>query len=331
MTGITKFTKTGVFSALNNLNDISLNKKYSQMLGYTQEELEHYFKVYIKETSKEIGISEEELLKGLKEYYNGFSFDGEHYVYNPFSILKFFEEKEFQNYWFESGSPSFLYEYIKGRKITYEDLVKETVSAMDFSTREIEDANANIFFTQAGYLTFKGKERYLLEEEYILDYPNIEVKSSFSKLILEANYNIENSKIKELCKTIIKSIQRNDIKTVIEEIKKVISSIPYNLHKKEERYYHSLIYTILAMTGLNVRAEELTNLGRSDIIIEFNERVYIIESKLDKSAEEAIKQIKEKKYYEKYRGKEIYLIGININSEKRNIVDYIITSLREGF
>ncbi|KAF2955447.1 hypothetical protein AS160_10145 [Marinitoga sp. 38H-ov] len=107
-------------------------------------------------------------------------------------------------------------------------------------------------------------------------------------------------------------------------MKKLISSIPYNLHQKEERYYHSLIYTILAMTGLNVRAEEMTNLGRSDIVIEFNEKVYIIEAKLDKSAEEAIKQIKEKKYYEKYRGKEISLIGINISSEKRNIDDYII-------
>ncbi|MBM7558829.1 ATP-binding protein [Marinitoga litoralis] len=331
ITGITKFTKTGVFSALNNLNDISLNKKYSQMLGYTQEELENYFNEHIKETSKEMGISEEELLKGLKEYYNGFSFDGEHYVYNPFSILKFFEEKEFKNYWFESGSPSFLYEYIKNRKITYEDLVKDTVSAMDFSTREIEDANANIFFTQAGYLTFKGIKKLGLKKKYILDYPNIEVKSSFSRLILEANYGLKG--LDEAENIIYEKIYNNDIKGLIEEIKKVISAIPYNLHQKEERYYHSLIFAILAIAGLNVRAEEMTNLGRSDVVLEFNESVYIFEAKLDKSAEEAIKQIKEKKYYEKYKGKEIYLIGINVNSEKRNIEDYIIekgTSLREG-
>ncbi|OQY10609.1 MAG: AAA family ATPase, partial [Marinitoga sp. 4572_148] len=117
ITGITKFTKTGVFSALNNLSDISLNKKYAQMFGYTQEELEYYFKDYIKELSEEMGITEKELLKEMKKYYNGFSFDGEHYVYNPFSILRFFNEGKFQNYWFESGSPSFLYEYIKGKKI----------------------------------------------------------------------------------------------------------------------------------------------------------------------------------------------------------------------
>ncbi|WP_129408485.1 ATP-binding protein [Marinitoga lauensis] len=322
LTGITEYTLKSVYSGLNNLNSISFDKNYSNFLGFTQKELEFYFKDHIKETSEEMGISEEELLKGLKEYYNGFSFDGEHYVYNPFSILKFFEEKKFQNYWFESGSPSFLYEYIKNRKITYEDLVKETISAMDFSTREIEDANANIFFTQAGYLTFKGIKKLGLKEKYIFDYPNIEVKSSFSRLILEANYGLKG--LDEAENIIYEKIYDNDIEGLIEEIKKVISAIPYNLHQKEERYYHSLIFAILAIAGLNVRAEEMTNLGRSDVVLEFDERVYIFEAKLNKSAEEALAQIKEKKYYEKYKGKEIYLIGININSEKRNIDDYII-------
>ncbi|KLO24184.1 ATPase AAA [Marinitoga sp. 1197] len=326
ITGITKFTKTGVFSALNNLNDISLNSKYSQMLGYTQKELEKYFSNYIKETKKEMNISEEKLLEEIKRYYNGFSFDGEHYVYNPFSVLKFFDEKRFKNYWFESGSPSFLYNYIKGKKIEYEELVKTTVNAMDFSTREIEDANANIFFAQAGYLTFKGIEKIGFEEEYILDYPNLEVKNSFSRLILEANYGFDGVVIKELSRRIIKSLLKNDIEGLIKKIKTIISAIPYNLHKKEESYYHSLIYTILASAGLNVTAEELTNLGRIDLVLEYEDKIYIFEIKLDKSATDAISQIKEKKYYEKYidNASEIYLIGVNINSEKRNIDDYIV-------
>ncbi|ABR30387.1 ATP-binding protein [Thermosipho melanesiensis] len=328
MTGITKFTKTGVFSALNNLNDISLNKKYSQMLGYTQEELEYYFKEHIEETAREIGMGKEELIENLKEYYNGFSFDGRRSVYNPFSILRFFEEREFKNYWFESGSPSFLYEYIKGRKVTYEELVKYPVSAMDFTTREIEDANANIFFAQAGYLTFKDVRRYGFEEEYILDYPNIEVRNSFSKLILEANYGVEKEKIKEVNREIIKSLEKNDIRRMIEEIKRIISSIPYNLHRGEERYYHSLIYTIIASAGVNVTAEELTSIGRSDIVIEERGKVYIFEIKIDKGAREGIRQIKEKRYYEKYVGKEIYLIGIKISSKERNIEEYVIEKIK---
>ncbi|BBE29911.1 ATPase AAA [Tepiditoga spiralis] len=326
MTGITKFTKTGVFSALNNLNDISLDKTYAQMLGYTQEELEKNFKEHIKETASEMKMEEKELLKNLKMYYNGFSFDGENSVYNPFSILQFFKKRKFQNYWFESGSPSFLYEYIKGKKIRYEDLVKYPVSELDFSTREIEEANASIFFTQAGYLTFKGKEQYGMEYEYLLDYPNIEVKNSFSKMILEANYELERGKIKEINKTIWKAIKEKDIEGIIKEIKRIISAIPYNLHKKEESYYHSLIYTILASAGLNVTAEELTNLGRSDIVIE-EDIIYIMEIKIDKSAEKALTQIKEMKYYEKYKGKEIYIVGININSEKRNIDEYKIEKI----
>ncbi|BBE29896.1 ATPase AAA [Tepiditoga spiralis] len=324
MTGITKFTKTGVFSALNNLNDISLNKKYAQMLGYTQEELESNFKEHIKETAVEMKMEEKELLKNLKMYYNGFSFDGESSVYNPFSILRFFNERKFQNYWFESGSPSFLYEYIKGKKIRYEDLVKYPVSELDFSTREIEEANASIFFTQAGYLTFKGIKRLGLREKYILDYPNIEVKNSFSKIILEANYGIR--EIEQIETTIYERIYEKDIEGIIKEIKRIISAIPYNLHKKEESYYHSLIYTILASAGLNVTAEELTNLGRSDIVIE-EDTIYIMEIKIDKSAEKALNQIKEMKYYEKYKGKEIYIIGININSEKRNIDEYKIEKI----
>ncbi|WGS64686.1 ATP-binding protein [Marinitoga aeolica] len=330
ITGITKFTKTGVFSALNNLNDISLNRKYSQMLGYTQKELEYYFNNHIEETAKEMGISKEELLKEIKTYYNGFSFDGEHFVYNPFSVLRFFDERKFQNYWFESGSPSFIYEYVKGRKIEYEDLVKYTVDSLDFTTREIEDANANIFFAQAGYLTFKGIKKYGITEKYILDYPNLEVKNSFSKLILEANYSL-NEETYEKIYEIYELVEENRIEGLIKEIKRIISAIPYNLHQKRESYYHSLIYTILASAGLNVTAEELTNLGRSDLILEHNDKIYLFEIKLDKSAKEAIEQIKEKKYYEKYMSKnnekEIYIIGINIDSEKRNIEDYMIEKL----
>nr|WP_239525658.1 ATP-binding protein [Marinitoga litoralis] len=325
ITGITKFTKTGVFSALNNLNDISLDNDYSQMLGYTQEELEYYFDEYIKETSEKLEITKNELLQEMKKYYNGFSFDGEHFVYNPFSILKFFQKKEFENYWFESGSPSFIYEYIKGKKVTYEDLTKYPVSAMDFSSREIEDAKANIFFAQAGYLTFKGIKRYGLRKKYILDYPNIEVKNSFSELILEANYGLE--EIEEIENIIYELVEKNKVEDLIEEIKRIISAIPYNLHQNRESYYHSLIYTILASAGLNVTAEELTNLGRIDLVLEHNDKIYLFEIKLDKSAKESIEQIKEKKYYEKYKNYEVYIIGVNINSEKRNIDEYIIEKI----
>ncbi|WGS64412.1 AAA family ATPase [Marinitoga aeolica] len=310
ITGITEYTLKSVYSGLNNLMKISFDKNYSNFLGFTQKELEYYFNDHIEETAKEMGISKEELLKEIKTYYNGFSFDGEHFVYNPFSVLRFFDERKFQNYWFESGSPSFIYEYVKGRKIEYEDLVKYTVDSLDFTTREIEEANANIFFAQAGYLTFKGIKKYGITEKYILDYPNLEVKNSFSKLILEANYSLNEESYEKIYE-IYELVEENKIEELIEEIKRIISAIPYNLHQKRESYYHSLIYTILASAGLNVTAEELTNLGRIDLLLEHNDKIYLFEIKLDKSAKEAINQIKEKKYHEKYKIKnnEIYIIA----------------------
>jgi hypothetical protein len=328
LTGITKFTKTGIFSSLNNINDISLDKQFSTMFGYTQEELESYFKEYIDVTSKELNIEKSILLDEIKKYYNGFSFDGDKFVYNPFSILQFFQKKEFKNFWFESGSPFFLYQYLKEKKVTYKDLTSYPVSELDFSSHEIEDAPPNIFFAQAGYLTFKKRIYYGFEYEYILDFPNLEVKNGFSKLLLEASYDIPRNYIKEADRNIYLAFSNNNIDMAFDEIKRIISSVPYNLHKKEESYYHSLIYTILASSGLNVKAEEASSTGKSDIVIEFNNRVYIIEIKMDKSAKSALKQIKEKGYFSKYTQKKIILIGLNVNSEKRNIDELLIDEVK---
>ncbi|BBE30067.1 ATPase AAA [Tepiditoga spiralis] len=325
MTGITKFTKMGVFSSLNNLRDISISKQYSQMFGYTQQELEIHFNNYIEMTKDVLNLSRVDLLKKIKKYYNGFSFDGEQFVYNPYSVLNFFSEKKFSNYWFESGSPTFLYEYIKGKDITYDELTKVTVSELDFSTREIENARPRIFFIQSGYLTFKGIDKY---NKYIIDYPNLEVKNSFSKLLLEANYDIREDILNNSEAIFKNAFFENNIDNVIDEIKRIIASVPYNLHKKEESYYHSLIYTILAASGLNVRAEELSFNGRSDLIVEFDNFLYVIELKKDKSPDFALEQIKEKGYYKPYVDKyDIYLIGININSDKKNIESFKVEKI----
>ncbi|WP_459997239.1 PD-(D/E)XK nuclease domain-containing protein, partial [Marinitoga arctica] len=121
---------------------------------------------------------------------------------------------------------------------------------------------------------FKGIKRYGLVKKYILDYPNLEVKNSFSKLILEANYGLTEDEL-EIVNEIYIKIAENDIEGLIEKIKKIISAIPYNLHKKEEKYYHSLIFTIIASAGIDIKAEELTNLGRSDLVIDFDDRIYL--------------------------------------------------------
>ncbi|HOX65829.1 MAG TPA: AAA family ATPase, partial [Thermotogota bacterium] len=180
MTGITKFTKAGVFSTLNNLDDISYTERYATMLGYTQEELEQDFREYIEEGIRLTGRSREEYLEEIRRYYNGFSFDGKAFVYNPFSILGYFRNYRFKNYWFETGSPYFLAEYIKRHEIEIDELMEYPISESLFSAYEIEAAPAASFLTQSGYLTFKG---YREKRGYELDFPNQEVKDAFSQLL----------------------------------------------------------------------------------------------------------------------------------------------------
>ncbi|BBE30239.1 hypothetical protein OSSY52_03800 [Tepiditoga spiralis] len=188
LTGITKLTKTGIFSSLNNLNDVTINKKYSQMMEITQEELKEGFKDHIEETTKELNLNRKELLEKIKEHYNGFSFDGIKSVYNPYSLLKFFDVQEFKNYWIESGTPQYLIEYIKKHKVQTEEIIGEYVTETSLTTYEIENAPPIVYLIQSGYLTFKEKHEYL---GYKVDYPNKEIKESMSELLLTGTYEIE--------------------------------------------------------------------------------------------------------------------------------------------
>jgi hypothetical protein len=319
MTGITKLTKTGIFSTLNNLRDITTNKNYSQMMGVTQNELEYYFQDFISETSKELNIDNEKLLEKIKENYNGFSFDGKNFVYNPFSILHFFQDKEFKNYWIETGTPQYLSEYIKKHKIQLEDITNKYIDESKLTTYEIENAPPIIYLIQSGYLTFKDKKEYL---GFLVDYPNREVKESMSELLLEETFNISEENLKQ---NIIISLQNKNIEKVIEEIKIIFNKIPYNLFQEKESWYHSIILTIFWACGLKAKAEVPGNLGKSDIELEFENDIYIIELKKDKP-EKSIQQIKQKEYSEKYK-KSITIIGIEIDTTKRNITNYIIEKL----
>jgi hypothetical protein len=155
LTGLTKITKAGVFSALNHLDELSTKPKFSAMLGYTQEELETYFGEYLQRGAAELGISREELVAQVKDYYDGFSFDGKHFVYNPFSILNFFDEYQLKNYWIGSGISSALTEYIRIHQIKPEDYLNSYIRDEVLTAYEIEKAPPKSFLAQSGYLTFK--------------------------------------------------------------------------------------------------------------------------------------------------------------------------------
>jgi len=336
ITGITKFTKVGVFSTLNNLDDISTWDDVSQMLGYTQEELERDFDAYLEACEKSLDMNKQELFDEIKEYYNGFSFDGRHFVYNPFSILNFLNKHEFDNYWVESGSPSFIVKYAKHHDLKPDKYLGKYVQKTILSTYEIEQAPPVSFLIQAGYLTFKGYNKNL---GYLVDYPNKEVRDTFSELLMISEYNHDFQEANDIREEIRQALKNRDFERLYEQMRRTFSNIPYTVfepRKKDaaaeterayierlEGFYHSVILTMLWAAGVNVRAEELTALGRSDLILEYEDDVYIIELK-KQSPEVSLKQIRDKGYGTKYGDRKLYLVGIEIDDENRNVSGYRI-------
>jgi len=336
ITGITKFTKVGVFSTLNNLDDISTWDEVSQMLGYTQEEIERDFVPYLEKCADSLEMKKQELFDAIKQHYNGFSFDGKHFVYNPFSILNFLNKGQFKNYWVESGSPSFIVKYAKRHEIRPDKVLGKYVSETILSTYEIEEAPPVSFLIQAGYLTFKD---YKPGEGYLIDYPNKEVRDTFSELLMISQYNHDFQEANDIREEIRQALKNRNFQRLFEQMRRTLSNIPYTIfepRKKDEAaetnrayierlegFYHAVILTMLWAAGVNVRAEELTALGRSDLILEYEKDVYIIELK-KQPPEVSLKQIREKEYGVKYSDRKLYLVGIEIDEEIRNVSNYRI-------
>ena len=316
ITGITKASKVSIFSDLNQLTDLTLNSEMSDMLGYTKEDIAEFFPERIEKVREELELTEEEFWSKLQEWYNGYSWNGQDFVYNPYSILNFFFNNEFDNYWFESGSPSFLIKYMKENNLKESKFNKVRVGKNFHSKYDIEESPPYSFLWQAGYLTIKEK----VENTYLLEYPNKEVQDSMNDILLTTYYNLEEEVKGEITLNLRRAIKRNDIDTIIQEFKRTLSSITFHQHIKKESYYNTAIYTLLRGTGINAKIEEATSKGRSDLVIEEKEKVFVFEFKNDKP-EVGIEQIKEKGYAEKYDKKKFF-VGIELDFDKRNIVDY---------
>lgn len=323
ITGVSKFSRISIFSDLNHLKDITINPRYSKMLGYTQEEIEHYFSHYIADWEKKNGQDRQVLFEKLKDYYNGYSWDGINFVYNPFSILSFFDNYLFDNYWFATGSPTFLVNILKKTGVSVDRYEHMRVNGnffekFDIGTIGVDNISSLLF--QTGYLTIKE----INDQVYILSYPNREVKTAFLQYLLESFSNKPGDETNEIALKIKQALAEKKIDDFIRDIKALLSSIPYNIHiENREAYYHSLIYIVLKISLMDVHAEIQTALGRSDIVVSIDRYIYIIEFKIG-SGQEALDQIEEKQYYSPYLGKNktIILLGIGFAETERNIRDW---------
>jgi len=317
LTGVSKFSKVSLFSGLNNLEDISLDKRYATICGYTHNDI----KLHFEERLDGVDLDE------LKKWYNGYNFLGEG-VYNPFDILLFFSKgKIYSHYWFETGSPSFLIEVLREKSFFLPKLENLEINESDLGSFDIDDIKIETLLYQTGYLTIKEVETVFNQRTFYLTYPNLEVRTALNERIFK--YLLTDSILKR--GSSLKAIQRKDMEAFKNSIFQVFATLPYNSYTKNdmhhyEGYYANIIYSYLSGLGIEFRAEDVTNHGRIDLTIATPDmsQVYIIEFKVVENENrdgKALEQIKEKKYHEKYMNKaeEITIIGIEFSKKDRNI------------
>jgi len=332
LTGVSKFSKVSLFSGLNNLWDITLDERFATICGYTQDDLETVFREYL------VGVD----LEKVKLWYNGYSWLGEG-VYNPFDILLFLgsASREFKNYWFETGSPTFLLKLLKEREYYIPSMEEIETGENLIGSFDVDSIEPTALLFQTGYLTIKDRKNFNGDIYYTLTYPNLEVRKSLNEYI--AGYFINNPGNYQQGKIrifkVINSLDTGiDSVQFFESLKEIFwtlfASIPYNWYinnhlDKYEGYYASIFYAVFASIGYAIKLEDPTNRGRIDMTITTAKVVIIFEFKImekEKESEQntALEQIKNKKYSEKYlnSGKEIYLVGIEFSKVERNIIRF---------
>jgi hypothetical protein len=311
LTGITKFSKASIFSGLNNITDISLDDDYSTICGYTQENIENEFLPYLKNVD----------LSQVKLWYNGYNFLGDK-VYNPFDILKFIKGKfKFENYWWESGNSFSLIEILKKGNHFLPSLQNLTIDKTILNSFDVEKLQIESLLFQAGYLTINKVFDDGFGIEYSLKVPNMEIQISLNKLIIMyLTEKVNLIKMRDLRNNMI-NLELEDIKITLISL---FSSIANDNFRNNniihfEGYYASVIYAYFAGCGVELIAEDVTNRGRIDLTLKIKDNIYIVEFKMGKN--NGLKQIKDREYHLKYISskKNIYIIGISFDEDKRNI------------
>ena len=328
LTGVTKFSQVSVFSGFNQPFDISMHYKYETLCGITQEELEGTFEEPIKEMGKIYGRSPEEMKEMLKEQYDGYHFSRNMTdIYNPFSLLNAFAMLEISNYWFKSGTPTYLI-----RLLSHTDENMSDLTGKYYSTEEFIDYKASVekplpMIYQSGYLTIKEFDMEF--GLFLLDYPNKEVKEGFLSLIASKYFN-NGDTIYPWIREAAVFLRKGDTEGFRTGLTSFLASIPYTMRRKEnererERYFHYTFYLIMRLISVyTVYTEKVQSHGRVDCVIETTDYVYIFEFKLDGTAEEAMQQIEDKGYAKEYASdkRKLYKIAAVFSSETGTIEEW---------
>ncbi len=306
ITGVSKFSKVSIFSDLNHLEDITLSSRFATLLGCTEQEMTYYFKERIEEIALQNEETYEQYFDKIRKWYNGYSWNGgKDKVYNPTSILRFLQEAKFKNYWFETGTPTFLIELLS-EKFTYQ-IENIDVSEKRLGNFRLDNIDDIALLFQTGYLTIQAEDDGI----YTLAYPNLEVRDSMSNYLL-AEYTQQHD-LKPAVRDMYRALGKRDFEQLIKILNAMLGEIPYEIFDtKQEKYYHAIIFLTFKLLGYYAQAEPSVSEGRIDAVVETEDGIFIFEFKVNGTIKEAMTQIHKNKYYQRYQAsnKEIYLLAV---------------------
>ena len=325
ITGITKFSQLSIFSELNNLNNISMADQFSAICGISKTELTTQMRRDVELLAESQGVGYDEMLSRLTEYYDGYHFgEKSEDVFNPFSLILAMSHQKLGNYWFGSGTPSYIINVMRKFHVGIRDIERKSCAVDDFDVSPEQMTTALPLLYQSGYLTIKKYSP--ITNRFVLDYPNREVRLGMFRS-LAPNYlspvMMDNN---SFLGDFIDLLYEGDANGALERMRAYLASISNRLSNKSERDVQTVFYLIFSLMGANVRVEECSAIGRADVVIYFPDTIYVMELKYDGSAEAAIKQIDGKGYLVPYSasGKRLVKIGVNYDSAKLTLGDWII-------
>ena len=325
LTGVSKFSRVSVFSDLNNLVDLTMDARYADMLGYTQDELERNFAPHIGHVAAQRGCTTDDVLAQMRQWYNGYRFSkAQTCVYNPVSVGRFLDTGELSNHWFETGTPSFLIELLKNRSYDIRNLSRLRLDDLGFSVYEVSNVTPEPLLFQTGYLTIKDYDPEY--ELYTLGYPNREVENAFLRYLIDGFTATRKELAASHLADLRRALNEGDLDGLFRHLRVFFADIPYDIQLRNEKYYQTIFYLVFRIVGLDVDCEVRTEAGRIDAVVKTAARIYVFEFKLHGTAEEALQQIYQRRYYEKYAAdaREVLLVGAAFDPETRNLERWLV-------
>lgn len=326
LTGITKFSQMSIFSELNNIVNISMDDEYSTICGITEQEMLTTFQEGIADIATANGWEHDEAVSLLRRQYDGYCFSAQGVkVYNPYSLLNSLRSRKLDNYWFSTGTPTFLLELLTQREILTPELEKVELMASQFDvpTEKITDPLPVLY--QSGYITIKAYDQGI----YTLGFPNEEVRTGFNESMfnyIAPEYGAAKTSFMSRFRN---AIRHDDVDDAMEQLQSFLAGFPYNIHHNREDYYQAIIYTIFTTLNYTIQAEVETARGRIDLLLSTKTSIFVFELKVDKSADEVLAQIDSKDYALQYKhdGRRVFKVGVSFSSAKKTITEWKVERL----